>query len=476
MKMKLDLKITYGLAVMILLALPSPSQETREVKVIEDRDQTYMTSKVYELKNTLSVDITPFVLGAVKRYYKESSVERMSDKANNRQLLTINMPVSLVPYIDDLVDKLDRPNGIKDEKNSVVQSTGITKFAYSPKHRASIDMLPLGPTVGSADGSYFFDSVSNLFYWKDSKSKGEAALKWYQAFDRPVPQVELAINVYEINDNDVKELGIDYLSWKNGPGANLFNANWDFANIKTFTDVSNPANITDIAGKASHVWGGFLVAPNIDATFIRLLAQKGKAKVSTSGALTLVNDYTHDPGVNNFAQAKYKIRFSPNYQNIQKDKDQTVSVDQVANDFQFYLRKPAINFNGAIGDKAVNLSFGWELFILDTVEETSKGTPVQNINTFRSWLTLATGAEKLLATYDREHEVSQYSGIPFLGDIPVLKYLFGAAETSKATTKVFVTVSSRPITPTENFSEWSGKALTARQLIEAKDEKNEKEN
>ncbi|MFZ2655949.1 MAG: hypothetical protein WAX69_13545 [Victivallales bacterium] len=466
----MKLIILYGAAALIFFTAAAPAQETREIKVIEDRDQTYMTSKVYELKNVLASDITPFVQGAVKRYYKESSVERMNDKANKRQILVVNMPVSLIPYIDDLVEKLDRPNGIKDEKNSVVQGTGITKFVYAPKNRASVDMLPIGPAVGSADGSYYFDSISNLFYWKDTRAKAELALKWYQAFDRPVPQVELTLNVYEINDNDIKELGIDYLSWKNGPGANLFNANWDFANIKTFTDVSNPANITDIAGKASHAWGGFLVAPNIDATFIRLLAQKGKEKVSTSGALTFVNDYTHDPGSNNFAQAKYKIRFTPNYQNIQKDKDQTVSVNQVSNDFQFYLRRPTINFTGETGEKAAALSFGWELFILDTVEETNKGTPVQNINTFRSWLTLETDTEKLLGTYEREHEVNQYNGIPFLGDIPVLKYLFGAMENSKAKTKVFVTATAKPITPTENFSVWSGKALTARQLIEAKKE------
>ncbi|MFA6567999.1 MAG: hypothetical protein WCS96_07295, partial [Victivallales bacterium] len=417
--------------------------------------------------NTLAADITPWVLGAVKRYYKESSIERMNDKANRRQLLVVNMPAALVPYIDDLVEKLDRPNGLKDEKNSVVQSTGITKFVYSPKHRASIDMLPIGSTVGSADGSYFFDSASNLFYWKDTKAKAELALKWYQAFDRPVPQVELTLNVYELNENDVKELGIDYLSWKNGPGANIFNANWDFTNIKSFTSVSNPANLTNIAGTAAHSWGGFMVAPNIDASFVRFLAQKGKAKVSTSGALTIVNDYTHDPGINNFVQAKYRIRFTPNYQNIQKDKDQAVSINQVPVDFYFYLRRPTINFTGETGDKAAALEFGWELNILDTVEETSRGTPVQNVSNFRSWLTLATGMEKILGIYSREHEVSQYNGIPFLGDIPVLKYIFGAVENSKAKTRVYVTVSARPITPTENYSEWTGKTVTAKQLIES---------
>ncbi len=463
-------------AVLLFLASGAylKAQETREIRVTEDRDQASFTSKVYELKNTLAADITPFVLGAVKRYDSQSSVERMNDKANKRQLLTVNMPIAMVPYIDDMIAKIDRP-GTKDSSNSLVQSTGITKFVYYPEHRATLDMFPIGPAVGSADGSYFFDQGNNMFYWKDSRSKGENALKWYQAFDRPVPQVELNLNVYEINDNDIKQLGIDYIAWKNGPGANIFNANWDFLNMKSFTSVQNFANMTNIEGYASHSWGGFMVAPNIDMTFIKLLAQKGKAKISTSGALTLVNDYSNDPGPNSFSKAKYKIRFTPSYQDIQKDDKQNVSVNQVVSDFYFYLRRPTINFNGEVGEKAMMLEFGYEMNIVDTVEQTSKGLPVQNVSNFTSWLTLATGGEKLLGTFDREQEVSQYNGMPFLGEIPVLKYIFGSVNNSKNSTKVFVTVSAKPITPTDSLSEWTGKAVTIGEMLAARKEDEEKE-
>ena len=472
-KMKLKKKVLVIGAAAFICAGSAFAQETREIRVTEDRDQAYFTSKVYELKNTLAVDITPFVIGAVQRYDSFASVERMNDKANKKQLLTVNMPVAMVPYIDDMIEKIDRP-GTVDGQNSVIQSTGITKFVYYPEHRASLDMLPIGTAVGSSDGSYFFDSANNMFYWKDVRSKGEGALKYYQAFDRPVPQVELTLNVYEINENDVKELGIDYVAWKNGPGANIFNTGWDFTNLQSFTKVMNWANTTNIEGYASHGWGGFMVAPNIDMTFIRLLAQKGKAKIATSGALTLVNDYTNDPGPNNFTNAKYKIKFTPSYQDIQKDDKQTVSVKESQSDFYFYLRRPTINFNGEIGESAMMMEFGFEMNIIDTVEQTSKGQPIQNVNNFKSWLTVASGTEKMLGTYDREQDVSQYNGMPFLGDIPVLKYIFGAVEHSKSHTKVFVTVSTKAITPTDNLSEWSGKAVTIGEMLAAKkiEEKN----
>ena len=472
--MKLKKKVLVVGTAVIICASSAFAQENREIRVTEDRDQAYFTSKVYELKNTLATDITPFVLGAVQRYDSSSSVERMNDKANKKQLLTVNMPVTMVPYIDDMIEKIDRP-GTVDGQNSVIQSTGIQKFVYYPEHRASVDFFPIGPAVGSSDGSYFFDPQNNMFYWKDVRSKGEGALKYYQAFDRPVPQVELTLNVYEITENDVKELGIDYVAWKNGPGANIFNTGWDFTNLQSFTKVMNFANTTNIEGYASHGWGGFMVAPNIDMTFVRLLAQKGKAKISTSGALTLVNDFSNDPGPNAFSKAKYKIKFTPNYQDIQKDDKQAVSVKASQSDFYFYLRRPTINFNGEIGDNAMMMEFGYEMNVIDTVEQTSKGQPIQNVNNFQSWLTVAAGTEKLLGTYDREQDVSQYNGMPFLGDIPVLKYLFGAVEHSKSSTKVFVTVSIKAITPTDNLSEWSGKAVTIREMLAAnKNEGNSK--
>jgi hypothetical protein len=106
----------------------------------------------------------------------------MNDKANKRQMLTVNMPVAMVPHIDDMIAKMDRP-GIVDGKNSVVQSTGITRFVYYPTHRATLDMFLVGPVVGTPEGSYFFDPANNMFYWKDSKTNGAGALKWYQALD-----------------------------------------------------------------------------------------------------------------------------------------------------------------------------------------------------------------------------------------------------------------------------------------------------
>lgn len=494
MKSKAKMLVIAGIGITLCAVIPARSQETvsrakqpwvlepgvRQLRVVEDRDQRYMATKVYELKNIYAGDIVPWVQGAVQRYHPLSTVERCEYKEGGyKQYIVVNTGVDMLPYIDDMVAKLDRPSKIVPAKvkdgspeSSNLEGTGIYKFVYYPKFRANPNMINIGPVTGSEDGSYFYDRTNSLFYWKDSKSDGETSYKWFQALDRPLPQVELKLNVYEINSNDMKELGIDYISWKNGPGANIFATGLDMFNFKSFGDVSNFTNSLDVVSKVSHTFGGFMVAPQIDATFIRLLAQKGKARIATSGSLTVVNDYNFDPGDNNFSHAKYKLLFTPDYQDIQKDKEQNTSVNSTPSNIYFYLRKPTVNFTGGDnGDKAATIEFGYVLNVVDTVEKTNKGTDAQNNQFFRSWLSASCGSEKLVACYEKDHLVMQNDGIPYLCDVPGLKYLVGSSVESKSKTKVFITVSVSSVSHEADLSEWAGKVVTAAELIK-KDEEN----
>lgn len=95
----------------------------------------------------------------------------------------------------------------------------------------------------------------------------------------------VTLNVYMVSDNDFRELGIDYVAWKNGPGAELFATGFDFTDfdslskIRDFTSILSEGPLSAATG-----WGGIMVAPNFDATFLRMLAQKGKAYTAGSAA------------------------------------------------------------------------------------------------------------------------------------------------------------------------------------------------
>jgi len=461
-----SLLLLLGLAATALRA-----QDTRTLTLIEDYDQKYMCSRVFELKNVFATDITPFIEGSIKRYNKNSNIQRLCYKLGQKQFIVVSTGVDMMPYVVDMVAKLDRPCSKKDASKSIVDGDGIYRFTYTPKFRATDNMRDV-LTLTISDGASYFDPGTNLFYWKDSKSDGETQLKFLKALDRPLPQANICIKAYEINENDFAELGIDYVNWKNGPGASLLGMGYDWTNFTSSDNVSSWTNNLNIVSKgpASSVGGlgGFMVAPQFDATFLRMLNQKGKAKVATSGSIVLVNDASSDPGSNNYSNAKYRLRFTPNYDVIKKDSDQKTSVDAFNENFYFYLRNPTIGCNDE-GTKTDIVMFGWVLYIENEIERTNTGTPVINQQFFRSALTIAAGSEKLIGTYTKEHKVKQSNAMPFLGDIPGFKYLTGAFVESKTRSRVFITVEASPVLYDTSLSGWAGKVVEAAELIRKED-------
>ncbi len=460
-------------------------QETRTIKLINDIDQKYMTSKVYELKNIRCDDITPWIYGAVYRYNQGSTVQRLNYPVGKKQYIVVTTGVDMMPYVDDMVAKMDKPTAKKDANGSIVDGTGIYNFTYCPKYRTGMnpgDGVGTNSTMLNAiqktrsDGQQYFDAATNTFYWKDSKSDGETALKWLTALDRPQPQASLQLNVYEVTDNDFVELGLDWIAWKNGPGANLFGWGHDYTNFKSFSDIAVDGQGNNVlADGALGGLTGFMVAPQFDATFLRMLAQKGKAKIAHSGYITFVNDFgTAEDAVgawDDFAGANYKLQFTPQYQVIQKDGSMNLSTNHADPTYRFYIKKPILCF-GTAGDKTNVAMFHYYLNMSNTVDvandlydATNASAPLAiNQSQFASDVTMAMGTEKLLATYTKEQKVNQNNGIPYLQDIPGLKYAFGATGDTVSKTRVFVTVTVTPVVPSTNLSQWAGEIVEAAKL------------
>jgi hypothetical protein len=212
-----------------------------------------------------------------------------------------------------------------------------------------------------------------------------------------------------------------------------------------------------------------MLAPQFDSTFIKMLQEKGKARSATSGALTLINDYSDGTAGTTtsitpvtFDNAKYKISFTPSYEAIQKSgNDRTLSVASTsATKFQFWLQNPTICF-GDKGDAAAFVRAGFNLSAVEAVDQTNTdgvAAIAYNYQDFVTYTNLAVGNEKLIATYTKDHQVKQNMGIPYLCDIPGLKYVFGSTSESTNHSRVFVTVSASSVVNGSNYSEWAARS------------------
>lgn len=439
--------------------LLSAEKNSRTVSIVHDNAQTDMTSKVYHLKNALANDLAPFIDGAVRRNNPNSRCDRIDYTAANKQILVVSMDPVMVPYVDEMIRKLDR-SAQRDEAGSTVRNAGVYSYLYRPKHRSTQAMYDvINSPIWADDGDAIFrDPESNVITWKGATT-AKGIEGWLKALDRPVPQVKLTMKVYTITESDISEVGLDYVAWKNGPGKNLFGVGFDYINTNGDFEVSGSTN--SYAVGAGHSNFGFTFSPQIDLSFIRMMALKGKARVKSTGSVVVRNDYV-SAAATSFADAKYRISYTPNYSSIVKDTNDNVTVTDASNlSYELYFTQPIVTFPNTTGtiDYTCAGAFG-SAFSLTVSSEVGKaegsnigGEPIIDSQTFKSSFLILCAQEKLLASFTKQQVVEQYSGIPFLSSLPGCRNIFGSTTKSYSKVYMFVTLYADPVVPDSGLNE-----------------------
>ena len=415
-------------------------EKVQKITFIEDDAQKNMASKIYTLKYTKAADVAPFIRSAVVRYCEESNVSTVEDTERNRQMLIVSTGIDMIEHVDKLVAALDRP--AKVAKASNITGDGIAYGIYQPQFRSSQSMLDIivkgEVSSGEIDSDVRFDSKRNMFYFKDTPATVEDIKTKLAWLDKPVPQVRLEMKVYQVRDSDLKDIGIDYLAWKNGPGLNLFSAGYEALNVRTAEKlVELLGKSVDIAGNATWGFGGFYTAPAFDLSFLRILQQNGKATISSSASVIITNNRDRE----------FKVNFAPEYQNISKDEYHASSIS-IGGDSSLsaVIMNPVITAgkNGCV-------NFQCELINNNVVERNNLGVELTETENISAQTVINFNKEQLLASWNRTGTVEQTVGIPFLCEIPVLKYLFGTTTTNTETNRFFVTVRAVPVVFNENM-------------------------
>lgn len=437
----------------------------QKIRFVEDDAQNYMVSKIYELKHQKANDIVPFILGSIKRYAKNGTADRINYAAGNKQFVAVSCPVPLMPYIDDMIAKLDRESPLGDT-GSVIEGTGIIRSVYTPKYRSSAKMMdvlvkagiPSNATEGAnQDALVAFDKQTNLIYWKDSIRKDSDMKKYLAWLDRAVPQANITLNVYEVRESDLLDLGMDYLAWKNGPGLNLFEAGMTFLDGSQLASSFGP-------------YGFFMFAPSIDFSFVRILQQNGKAKLASSNSLTLVNN------------ANGSLKFVPGYQNLTKNDKFASSVKVSNNDmFELNLKNVIISLSGetdkdgrlaqtveAVRDQIGIVNFAYDLKSKNVVERNNLGEELFEESNISSVVSVQNKCERMLLRWTKEQEVEQTIGIPFLSELPVLKYIFGSTTRIKENYFYFLSVNVELVQIDDEVAKITGNLVDVKDLVNKK--------
>lgn len=442
----------------VRLGMGKQDQEAvQTLRLVQDDAQDRMVSKLYKLKFAQANDVAPFLIGIVMRCNMNSSVSDMSYGGDQSQMILVTCPALLIPYVDDFIAKIDRKIVIDGRQaGEVIKGSGITRCVYRPKYRSGEVMVNVMVESIIGEGPYGsvygWDANSNQIYWKDNSANADYNYQFLSWIDRPAPQITFSFRITEMRESDLKDIGIEYLSWKNGPGLNMFQT--------AFRAFSLSSSGSDALQAMSGPMGGFFFAPQFDASFVRILAQSGTAEIKNTASLT----------VSNSDSAVYEIFFNPQLQNIVKSNNDQTSVIASAvgagsgyNQAYLKITAPIVNLHygtpqagfpdneafsvipykpGDYNDIPGTIFFDYSLQTANVVERNNLGNELIETGTVNGSVTMELNKETVLAKWEKVQEVEQTIGIPFLSRIPILKYIFGTTTTSKERTIVCLTATA----------------------------------
>lgn len=187
--------------------------------------------------------------------------------------------------IDDIVKMLDQPK--------ITSSSGQLKYMYCPRYRSAAEIANMVQNVGLmhpgdptqmmlGPEALVVDSGLNsiIFYTLPSNTKN--VLDRLAIYDKPLPEVKVAVKVYELNYENNGKIGVDFQAWKNGPGSGLFSVN------SRFGRGMNPMGFVNGTKWSSTKYIQF--SPRWNSRFLDFLESKSRAKAVVEGRLNIRNN------------------------------------------------------------------------------------------------------------------------------------------------------------------------------------------
>jgi len=276
----------------------------KAVHFIRDNTDPYVITKTYVLKHADVYELRPYLRTIVQsKQVSEDNTVTECVKLNDGTGILL---VSAEDYrfqshpggmgIDEIVAMLDQPK--------ITSSSGSIRFMYFPMYRSAAELSTMVYNVGMtrANDTYEMmygndkvavDPAMNalLFYVPlFSKKTIETMLAQY---DQPLLQAAVKYVVYEINDENDGKMGMDFQSWKNNDGADLFSiggryrSNW----ASTWSGGIDPQT-------GSNKTQYFNFNPKWNTKYLDFLVSEGHGKILTDGEVVVKNNETAIVDVN----------------------------------------------------------------------------------------------------------------------------------------------------------------------------------
>jgi len=474
------------------LAAAQPASDNANLNLAPDEIQTSLVKilrtsnkaqtnryvpKVYNFEHVNPYAVIRFVRRVME--IEESVWFAFANPDQKSGKVLVSVPEYQIEGLDGLMALIDR--------EGLTSSAGAKRILYRLRHRDAFDagVQAVCAQEGTPTAVLLPDGQINSWLVEDSPSGiARIADATINKYDQPTPQMEAHIKVYEIDLNDDGQIGLDYVSWKNGPGRNLaaFGA---FAQKEKISTLDEPSALLYHSGKNTHQLPGRTFEStgrngayfyDLPSAYFDFLVTKGQARILTNSKQTVLDRATalleigeriryyqvhHDPDLRGGSRI---LPLDP-YGDLEALVDTNVAgettdllgvrladhpdnrtvvpttreraLGEVATGF-FIQLTPTINQKGC----AIR-------FFMSYVNHTGyadDGTPTVASRSLDQMFKIPhDGREITLGGMVRKRRIDSANKIPWLGDLPVLGYLFGGESRLDQKTMVLTTFAARKI-------------------------------
>ncbi len=265
---------------------------TKEVTVIRDNTDPFVITKPYTIKNA-----DPYAV----RSYLEAAVGARSVSTSPAQATAVKFDdgtgvvlVSAEEYrfsdnedgrgIDSIVAALDR-------KGLTYSGDAGTRI-YFPRASKAANLRDMLLKVGSSDldpqfeispSTVLVDGELNALVICAPEWSWEDMRKLLVSYDRPIPEVKISYRIIEIYAENDDRIGVDFQSWKNNEGVDLFSAGAMMSrNWGTFFTSS----VQDTSFNKVSYWN---FNPKWNSRYLDFMTSIGKAKILARGEIVAQN-------------------------------------------------------------------------------------------------------------------------------------------------------------------------------------------
>ena len=345
--------------------------------------------------------------------------------------------------IDEIVAKLDQPD--------IAYSSGRPKFIYFPRVNAAATLKTMVRNVGAVGNDVeFTGGTDTLLVDGGLNALFIAAPPWswdniraqLEKYDRPMPEIRLHYRLLEISTENDDKLGLDFQSWKNNGGVDLFSVGGRYRNNWASTFAGG------IDGSHSSRTDFFNFNPKWNSKYFDFLTSTGRARVVTQGVIVAKNRRKSRiyVGTGLFYEEETPIPSTtansgilpPGRDKLPPRADVTIphgntQTTRAANGFKFEFEvTPIVTGKASILPIRVSGTslLGWN----------SDGSPRLSKSSFSTEVHVGySGKEFVIGGIKRTNLIRSVSGLPFLKDIPILGWVFSTeSETARHSELVLV--------------------------------------